>query len=98
MCCLLSILAVLGPRFAILVWWFANPGRFDRVFDTFFWPFLGFMFLPWTTLMYVAVGVGGVSGFDWVWIALAVFIDISSYSGGAYGNRDRGMEYANRYR
>ena len=29
------------------------------------------------------------NGFDWLWVGLAVLVDIASYSGGAYGNRDR---------
>jgi hypothetical protein len=40
-------------------------------------------------MMYVLVAPGGVTGFDWVWVGLAVLVDIASYSGGAYGNRDR---------
>jgi hypothetical protein len=39
--------------------------------------------------MYVIVAPGGVVGFDWVWIILMFIADIASYSGGAYGNRDR---------
>ncbi len=49
----------------------------------------GLLFLPWTTLMYVLVSPGGVVGIDWLWIGLAVVADIASYSGSAYGNRDR---------
>ena len=30
------------------------------------WAILGFIFLPWTTLMYVMVIPGGIVGFDWV--------------------------------
>jgi hypothetical protein len=54
---------------------------------------LGFLFLPWTTLMYVSVAPLGVVGFDWFWIALAVVADIVTYTGGAYGNRDRIRSY-----
>lgn len=43
--------------------------------------------------MYVIVAAGGVTGFDWFWVALAVVADIASYSGGAYGNRDRIPSY-----
>jgi len=50
---------------------------------------LGFVFVPLTTLMYVLVAPGGVIGFDWLWIALAVLVDIGMYVGGGYGNRDR---------
>ena len=35
------------------------------------------------------VTVSGITGFDWIWLALALFADIASYSGGAYGNRAR---------
>ena len=89
MCCILSALALLGPRFAIIVWWIADPERWDRSFDTWLWPVLGFVFLPFTTLMYVVVRPGGVSGFDLVWIGLAVVADVAMYSGSGYGNRDR---------
>jgi len=93
-CCIVSVLLFLGPRFGILLWWLVEPNRWERAFDSFFWPLLGFLFLPWTTLTFVAIGIGGVSGFDWVWMAIAVLADISMYSGGAYGNRDRYTQYA----
>ena len=89
MCCILSALALLGPRFAIIIWWIADPERWERSFDGWLWPVLGFVFLPFTTLMYVVVRPGGVSGFDLVWIGLAVVADVAMYSGSGYGNRDR---------
>ena len=48
---------------------------------------VGFLFLPWTTLMYLIVwGPGqGVRGFDGVWLGLALWIDIGTDAGGAYG-------------
>lgn len=89
MCCMLTSLFFLGPRFAILVWWLIDTSRWELAFDSFWVSLLGFLFVPWTTLMYVIVAPGGVKGFDWVWITLAVVIDISMYTGGAFGNRDR---------
>ena len=50
---------------------------------------LGLIFVPWLTLMYVIVAPGGIVGLDWLWLGLALVADIGSYSGGAYGNRDR---------
>jgi hypothetical protein len=79
----------LGPRAGILLWWLMQPLRWEVAFNSFIWPMLGFLFLPWTTLMYVLVLPGGVTGFDWVWIGLSVLSDISMYAGGGYGNRDR---------
>jgi hypothetical protein len=89
MCCIATTLVFLGPRIAILFWWLFDPGRWDRAFDSWIWPVLGFFFVPWMTLMYVIVRPGGVEGFDYVWLGLALLVDILSYSGGGYGNRNR---------
>ena len=89
MCCLFTTLVLFGPRLGILVWWLIQPARWNLAFETFLWPLLGFLFLPWTTLMYVLVFTGGVTGFDWIWLGLGLLADITSYTGGAWGNRDR---------
>ena len=74
MCCFFAVLVTLGPRFAILVWWLAQPARWEAAFSSFFWPFLGFIFAPWTTMS---------------WVALGVFLDIASYGASEYGRRER---------
>ncbi len=89
MCCFFTTLVLLGPRAAILIWWLVQPVRWQITFPSFIWPLLGFLFVPWTTLMYVLVAPGGVIGFDWVWLGLAVLADIGMHVGGGYGNRDR---------
>jgi hypothetical protein len=88
MCCLLAVLVFLGPRAVIAFWWLADQNYWSRVFDTFFIPFAGFLFLPWTTLLWAVLG-GNIEGFEWLFIALGVVTDILSYSGSAYGNRNR---------
>ena len=89
MCCLFTILAILGPRALIFVWWLLEPLRWSAAFETFIFPFLGFLFLPWATLAYITTYIGGINGFDWVLIGLALVLDIASLGGGAYGNRSR---------
>ena len=89
MCCFFTALVFLGPRAAILIWWLIDQTRWDAAFDNFIWPLLGFIFAPWTTLSYVAVAVGGVTGFDWIILGLGILIDVFSYAGGGYGNRER---------
>jgi hypothetical protein len=90
MCCPIVIAALLGPRLGILVWWLIDPARWDRTFDAFWWPLLGSLFLPWTTIAYVLTFPGGVNGLDWLWIILGLLIDLGSYGGGRYRNR-RGL-------
>lgn len=90
MCCFFSTLVLLGPRIAVLTWWFIRPVYYMAVFKTWIWPLLGLIFLPWTTLMYLVVyGVNGIVGFDWVWLGLALLTDLASFGGSAYGNRER---------
>lgn len=90
MCCLFTTLLFLGPRAAILVWWLINQPRFSEIFhSSWLWPILGTLFLPWTTLMFVIVGKGGIDGLDWLWLGLGFLFDIASYGGGGWGNRDR---------
>ena len=97
MCCFFTILVFLGPRFASIVWWIAAPARWVGAvgaFSSAIWPILGIIFLPWATLMYVLVAPGGVTGFDWVWLILAILADVAMYSGGGYGNRGRMPGYS----
>jgi hypothetical protein len=89
MCCFFLSLLFLGPRFAFLVYWLFRPGIVSATFNTWIWPLLGLIFLPWTTLMYVLVyGANGIVGFDWVWLGLAVVADIFTYSSGAYKRKE----------
>jgi hypothetical protein len=93
--CLFFVTILLGPRVAILFWWLVEPARWDSAFSSFFFPALGFIFLPWTTLMFVAVApFGNVAGWDWFWLALAVVADMATLTGGAYTNRYRTAGYA----
>ena len=93
-CCAIAVLGLLGPRALILFWWLIDPNRWSLVFDGFLLPALGFVFLPWTTITYVLFWtVGGLDLIGWVFVALAFFVDIATYGGGAYGNRERFPTY-----
>ncbi len=90
MCCLFTVLVFLGPRFGNVLWWLIQPARWDLAFSSVLWPILGIIFMPWTTLMYVSVSPGGVNGlWEWLFLILAVIIDIGAYTGGGFGNRSR---------
>ena len=60
----------------VILWLFTN--LVDRAFDGFVVPFLGVIFLPPTTLMYVLFWspVGGVNGWEWILVALGVIADV----------------------
>jgi hypothetical protein len=81
-CCLLLLAFGLGPRFALAVWWIFGD-EVDAAFETWVWPALGLVFLPWTTIFYVIAWspVGGVSGGEWLFVALGFALDVVTYSG-----------------
>jgi hypothetical protein len=78
-------------RIMLLFAWIARPALMDAAFGSFIVPCLGFLFLPFTTLMYVILiqGVGAIQGLDWLWLFLAVILDLASVAGAGAANRDR---------
>ena len=88
MCCFFTALLLFGPRLAILVWWIYSPIYINALFQSWVWPLLGWVFLPWTTLMYMTVAAGGVVGFDYIILGIGIFADFSTFLGG-YRERAR---------
>ena len=78
-------------RIMLLFAWIARPALMNATFSTFILPCLGFMFLPFTTLMYVFLkqGVGTIQGLDWLWLFLAVILDLATIGGAGAANRNR---------
>ena len=89
--CLFAILAVFTPRLALFLIWVFTPWVSRAFHGGFIWPFLGLLFLPFTTLIYVFAyqpGVG-VTGWGWFFVVVGFLLDLSSYGGSGYSNRDR---------
>jgi hypothetical protein len=88
MCCLALTAGFLGPRIALFLWWVFGD-KVDAAFDSWIWPLLGLILLPWTTLAYVLVWspIGGVEGWEWLIVALGVAADIATYSARAAKSR-----------
>lgn len=88
MCCFVLVLGLLGPRIALLAWWLFGD-KVDLAFDTWLWPLLGLIFLPWTTLAYVLAWgpVNAVSGAGWLVVALGFAADLATYSARAAKSR-----------
>lgn len=89
MCCMFASLVLIGPRFAILLWWIIDQTRWEAAFESFWVAFVGFFIAPWTTMMYVAVFPGGVSGFDWIILGMGVLADVASWTSGGMGAQRR---------
>ena len=78
--CLLAFGLAVAPRvFLILAWIFSE--RWPIVWGgDFLVPLLGIVFLPYTTVMYMlAWKPAGIQGWDWLWILLGLFLDITHW-------------------
>ncbi len=81
MCCLALTAGFIGPRVALVLWWIFDD-RVDMAFSSWFWPLLGLLFLPWTTLAYLLVWspIVGVDGAEWIVVAIGVAFDLATYA------------------
>jgi hypothetical protein len=80
--CIFAVFTFLFPRFAFLMVWIARPHLVDAAFDSFLVPFFGVFVLPFTTLMYtILYAPDGINGSDWIWIGIAVAIDVAHLGG-----------------
>ena len=89
MCCVISAFLFLGPRAALIIWWLLDPSRLNSVFSNIFLLIAGTIFLPLTTLTYTMVIPAGLFGLDWLWLAIAIMLDLSLYGGGIFSRRNR---------
>ena len=62
MCCLVALAGLVSPRLVLVLWWLVDPARWSALFDNLIVPVLGFLFLPWTTLVYVFFAPTGFGG------------------------------------
>ncbi len=89
-CCLILVIALLGPRVAIVLLAIFTS-FFERAFDGLLLPLLGFLFLPFTTIAYAwAINSRGeVAGLQAVVVVVAVLLDLGVFSRGEMERRRR---------
>ena len=88
--CLFAMFSGLFPRLALFVLWIARPALVGAAFNTFLFPLLGIIFLPFATLIYVLFYTPGfgLTGWEWVWVILAGMLDIGHW-GASYTQRNQ---------
>lgn len=93
--CIAVIFLVFGSRAALLVWWLIDQQIFILAFKNWVlpgsftlpiwaWPLIGAIFLPVTTLAYLFLFPGGITGFEWIILVIAFLFDLAGHGGGYY--------------
>lgn len=75
------------PRL-VIVWLYYSFSWFEAIFLTWYWPLLGFLFMPHTLLWYIFVYV--VYGDHWEWWQILILIVFISVDIGATGSQMSG--------
>jgi hypothetical protein len=88
--CLLLILLLIFPRVAIVVV-FLTSNYLGRAYHGFFLPFLGFIFVPISTLTYAWLvnTHQPLEGINLLILVVAIVIDLGGLGGGEYHRRRR---------
>jgi hypothetical protein len=78
----MSWLVALFARVALLVVWLSTTLVNHAFHGGWILPLLGILFLPITTLTYVLVYYisGSVTGWGWLWVVLAILLDLAANS------------------
>ena len=76
---MMAIFGAILPRFALLVAWSNDQPYWGSLFGSPVWFLGGFLFFPWTTLIYGFAQVNGLSLLNWIFILAAVAIDLGTW-------------------
>ncbi len=82
-CCVgFSILAG-APRLGLVLMWMFTD-KLTIAFSSFWFGFVGFLLLPFTTIFYALAyaPIRGVEGIGWAFVLLGLLLDLSTYTGG----------------
>jgi len=91
--CASLLIGVIAPRVAILVAWSNATDYWNTLLGSTIWLGLGWLFLPWTTLIYGYVAPNGLSLLNWIFLFLAVLIDLGTWGVGFFGGRKEYSSY-----
>jgi len=90
---MMAIFGAILPRFVLLVAWSNDGAYWGSLFGSSVWFLGGFLFLPWTTLIYGLVQTNGLSLINWIFLAGALAIDLGTWGIGAFAGRKEYSAY-----
>lgn len=79
--CILALISLCLPR-VTMIFILILTNWFSQAFQTIFWPFLGFLFMPYLTLAYIWAMLsnnGKIDGIYLVGIIISALVDLSNW-------------------
>ncbi len=88
-----AIFGALIPRFVLLVGWYNDQTYWGNLFGSGVWFLGGFIFFPWTTLLYGLMQANGMSLVNWIFLLFGVAIDLGTWGVGFFAGRKEYSSY-----
>lgn len=88
--CIFAFFSMASPRLGFIFLWIFTQ-MVDKAFSSFWTALVGLIFLPYTSIIYTLVYYysGEVTGWGWLWVGIAFLIDLGSYAGSGYTNKNQ---------
>ncbi|MFZ4583964.1 MAG: hypothetical protein ACOYNI_01945 [Acidimicrobiia bacterium] len=88
--CFIVLIGAFAPRLALFFLWIFSD-RLAIAFSNFWIGLAGFVFLPFTALLYAIAyaPARGVQGFGWFLVTFGFLLDLAHWFGGASETRNR---------
>jgi hypothetical protein len=90
---MMAIFGAILPRVVLLVGWSNDPTYWNALFGSPVWLLGGFVFFPWTTLIYGLAAPNGLSLLNIVFLAFGVLIDLGTWGVGFFASREKVSYY-----
>ena len=90
---MMAIFGALLPRLVLLVGWSNDPTAWTSLFGSPVWFLGGFLFFPWTTLIYGFVQPNGLSILNIIFLICAFAIDLGTWGIGFFAGRKEVSNY-----
>ena len=86
---MMALFGAILPRFVILVGWSNDQAGWAASFSSPVWLLGGFLFFPWTTLIYAFVQPNGLSLLNIIFLVAAFAIDLGTWGIGFFASREQ---------
>ena len=90
---MMAIFGAILPRFVLLVAWSNAQVYWGSVLGSPVWLLGGFLFFPWTTLIYGLVQQNGLSLLNWIFLGCGLLIDLGTWGIGIFAGRKEYSAY-----
>jgi hypothetical protein len=90
---MMAIFGAILPRFVLLAGWVNDQAGWASLFGSPVWFLGGFLFFPWTTLVYGLAVQNGMTLLNWILLGCALLIDLGTWGVGFFAGRKEYSAY-----